>query len=464
MKDLVKAFRKEYIPLLVVYFTTGLAGLSAIAQTLFLKDILGLSAETLIEIGIYTGLPWSIKMVFGSIIDSVTFFRSNRKFYIFVGQAFVILGIIGTIDIASTQYLVAAVGEYMAVLLTGLSITLGVVISDIVADVMAIELVPNDHPEREKQLGLVQVMARLALVGGALLGSTVAGPLAAALPIAKVFAIELLCPFIAIVVTALAPAAQNNHVSPVNIKIILGGTLYGAFVILSGAFLNQDVIFLGSLLIIGLMLKGLLRDFDQTQTKGFVLAMIAIFLFRVVPGIGPAGSWWYMNELGFDEHFMGMLRIIANVAGLVTLAGLANSITSNSLLKTMSALIALMTILSIPDILIFYDLTGGLSPRTIALMDTAMIAPLAQLSMIPLGVLVARHAPAASKATYLAVTASLMNISLVGGDIITKYLNKLFIVTREDFTHLGKLMIISLSISTLLSIIGLLVLKFGSKK
>jgi MFS family permease len=461
--QVIKSIKAKYIPLLVVYFTTGLAGLSAVTATVFFKDTISLSAETLIELGVYIGLPWSIKMIFGSFIDSIKLGGNNRKSYIYLGQLLVFLGTLGMVDHTSTQYIFSALGEYAGLLLTGLTVTIGVVMSDIVADVMAIELVPEDSPNRDKELGMVQVLARLALALGGVTAALLTGYLASTFAASTVFSIELIGPVLAIVATVLSRVNYTPKVSPINRSLLLTGVGYGIFVVMSGMFLGQDIVFLGSLAIIIYMMKGLLKDFKPGAVRGFVLAMIAIFLFRVVPGIGPAGSWWYMNSLGFDESFMGTLRIIANVSGLVVLWFLANSITNHSIFKTMTVLIGLVTVLSLPDILVFYDLTGGLSARTVVLADTAMIAPLAGLSMIPLGVLIAKSAPEHARAAYISVTASLMNISLVGGDIITKYLNKIFVVTRDNFDQLGQLMIYSLIISTVLSIIGLVVLYFGGK-
>ena len=460
----IKSLKIEYLPLLAVYFTTGLAGLSAVTSTIFFKDTISLSAETLIELSVYIGLPWSVKMIFGSLIDSVKLFGNNRKNYIYLGQLLVFLGTLGMIDHTSGQVLFGLFGEYTALLLTGLLATVGVVVSDIVADVMAIELVPEDSPTREKELGMVQVLARLSLILGGVCAAFITGYLAGAFDASLVYSIELLVPVIAVIATVVATVGHVPEPSPVNKSLLLGGLGYGVFVVVSGMYLGQEAVFLGSLAIIVFMMRGLLKSFNPIAVRGFVLAMVAIFLFRVVPGVGPAGGWWYMNSLGFDAEFMGLLRIIANVSGLAVLWFLADSITNHSIFKTMAVLTGLFTLFGLPDLLVYYDLTMGLSARSVVLVDTAMIAPLGQLAMIPLGVLIAKNAPAQSRAAYISVTASLMNISLVGGDIITKYLNKIFIVTREDFSQLGELMVYGLLISTVLSILGLVILKLSESK
>ena len=460
----LSSIKAVYIPLLIVYFTTGLAGISAVTSTVFFKDTITLDAAVLISLGVYISLPWSIKMVFGSLIDSVRLFGNNRKSYIYLGQLLVFLGTVGMVDHVSTKFLISSLGEFTALLLSGLTATIGVVISDVVADVMAIELVPEDDPDRDKNLGIVQVLSRLSLMFGGLLAAFVTGPLASTFSAATVYSLELLCPAIAVVATFLSPTQAAVEPSPVNRSLLLGGVGYGALTAVLGYFFDTDIVFLVSLSILSVMMFSLIREsFPVDKIKPFVYAMLAIFLFRTVPGIGPAGSWWYMNELGFDADFMGVLRIVGSVAGFITLMFLADLITKHSIFRTMLVLTGLITILSLPDILIFYNLTFGLSPRTLVLVDAAMIAPLAQLSMIPLGVLIARNAPPASRAAYISLTASLMNISLVGGDVITKKLNEVFLVTRDDFTNLGELMIYSLLISTIFSIIGLVLLKIGGR-
>lgn len=461
----IKSIQAKYIPLLVVYFTTGLSGLSAVTSTIFFKDAVTLSPAALISLGVYISLPWSIKMVFGSLIDSVKLFGNNRKSYIYFGQFLILLSTLGMVDIASTQYTVEMFGIYIAILISGLLGTTGTVMSDIVADVMAIELVPDDHPNKGKEYGIIQVLSRLSLVTGAVIGAALTGSIATYLSLAAGFATTLICPVIAVIATMIAKVEHTPSLQPMNKLILLGGIGYGIINLIAGSFSGTEAVFSFSLLIIGIMLSILIKSsFPKHMIKPFVLAMIAIFLFRVTPGIGPAGTWWYIESLGFDNEFLGLLRLTSTITGFLVLYFLADSITNQSIFKTMLILTSAITLLSIPDILIFYNMIGGLDPRHVVWLDSAMAGPLASLSMIPLGVLVAQNAPPQQRAVYTSLTASFMNIALVGGDVITKWLNEIFIVSRTDFTQLGELMIYSLTISTLLSMVGLVVLKISGSK
>jgi hypothetical protein len=84
----------------------------------------------------------------------------------------------------------------------------------------------------------------------------------------------------------------------------------------------------------------------------------------------------------------------------------------------------------------------GFGARTIAIIDTAATSPFAQLSMIPLLTLVAVNAPAGHRATWFALMASLMNLALVAGQLLTKYLNLILPVARGQFANLPALTVI----------------------
>jgi hypothetical protein len=81
-------------------------------------------------------------------------------------------------------------------------------------------------------------------------------------------------------------------------------------------------------------------------------------------------------------------------------------------------------------------LTGGVvDAHFIALVDTALESPLGQIAMIPMLAWIARCAPDDLKATYFAVMASFTNLALSLGQLGTKYLNDIFVVTREVRDH-----------------------------
>ncbi len=124
-------------------------------------------------------------------------------------------------------------------------------------------------------------------------------------------------------------------------------------------------------------------------------------------------------------------------------------------------LIFLGFLFSLPDVALFHGLheSLGISPRTIALLDTVAESPLVHLSMIPMLALIAYYAPDGQRATWFAVSASLMNLATTAGSLLTKYLNKMFVVSREikdqsglvvtqaDYSELGVLLWTAILIS-----------------
>ena len=82
----------------------------------------------------------------------------------------------------------------------------------------------------------------------------------------------------------------------------------------------------------------------------------------------------------------------------------------------------------------------GFGAPTIAILDAAATSPFAQLSMIPLLTLCAVYAPAGRRASWFALMASLMNIALVAGGLLTKYLNQILVVARGDYANLPMLL------------------------
>ena len=110
-----------------------------------------------------------------------------------------------------------------------------------------------------------------------------------------------------------------------------------------------------------------------------------------------------------------------------------------SILFIVATLTVAGTLLALPIVGMYYGLhewtaahTGGLvDARFIALVDTALESPLGQIAMVPMLAWIARAAPERLKATYFAVMASFTNLALSAAQLGTKYLNQLFLVTRE---------------------------------
>ena len=174
--------------------------------------------------------------------------------------------------------------------------------------------------------------------------------------------------------------------------------VFGAVVLaigLGGVPLGQELIFIVSLTVIALMLARIGEELDETHRKRIFYAALVIFLYRASPGVGEGYRWFTIDVLGFDEAFYGTLAQIG--AGL-SLAGawlFSDVITRQPIAKVLLWLTIIGTVLSLPTIglaLRWDEWTMamfGFGARTIALVDTTVTSPFAELSMIPALTLVA---------------------------------------------------------------------------
>src|SRR6185295_5921292 len=87
----IRAMRMRYLPLLMVYFAYGALGLTGIAEAFWIKQSLIMTPAAL---GVWLTLPWTVKMVFGELVDTIPLLGSQRRAYIFVGAGMIAAGFI----------------------------------------------------------------------------------------------------------------------------------------------------------------------------------------------------------------------------------------------------------------------------------------------------------------------------------------------------------------------------------
>jgi hypothetical protein len=187
-----------------------------------------------------------------------------------------------------------------------------------------------------------------------------------------------------------------------------------------------------------------------------------------------------IDDLGFDQQFLAALSLIG---ATLTLAGMfifRRFMAERSIAYIIGMLTIVGTLLSLPTIGMFYGLhvwtaahTGGLvDARFIAVIDTALESPLGQIAMIPMLAWIANSAPDKLKATFFAVMASFTNLALSASQLATKYMNEIFVVTREvkdadtgqitvpaDYSELGLLLILVTVIGLVLPLAAILLVK-----
>jgi BT1 family protein len=434
-----KTLKAAYLPVLVTYFAYGASGITSLAALYFQKDTLGITPAEAAAIAFWVGLPWSMKMVVGVASDVYPILGSRRKAYLLVGALCSLVGYL---------YLATGVSSKTAYLAAVVLVAVGFMIQDVVADALSVEVAQTDE-----EIGHIQTLGRISLLVGTISVGYASGVLTGFLGPRPVFLLGALLP-IMVALAALfvrpsergvakrAPAGREE--GPLGggraRLVLIGGLAYAAFSVgleaLAVPFAQEIVLAVSGALIVLLLLRiGL--------SRAVAVSAFVIFLYRAVPSVGQGYTYWAIDRLKFDAEFLGLLAQVSSVLSLVGLVLFRKPIASRPVSFTITWVSVASFILYLPSIGLYYGVNEwlGLSPRTFAFIDTTISAPLGQLAMVPMLVLIARTAPAGAEATMFAIMASLMNLALSASELFTRYLNTTFAVTQESYEGLGRLMI-----------------------
>jgi hypothetical protein len=170
--DIGRQFRWSYLPPLMVYLAAGVSGLTSIVGTFFIKDYLDLSAAFLAGLAFWAGIPWTLKMPIGHLVDLMW---RRKALLVYIGASLIAISILlmyGIIAHTATMATFMKV-EAWFVIATILAPT-GYVLQDVVADAMTVEAVPtidekgNLYPERDIKMmhTTMQTLGRAAIIGG----------------------------------------------------------------------------------------------------------------------------------------------------------------------------------------------------------------------------------------------------------------------------------------------------------
>ena len=76
----LRALNLRTAPPLLVYLVAGASGFASIAETFWVRERLGLPAADLLALSAWLTVPWTLKMVFGHLVDTVPVFGSRRSY------------------------------------------------------------------------------------------------------------------------------------------------------------------------------------------------------------------------------------------------------------------------------------------------------------------------------------------------------------------------------------------------
>ncbi len=488
--------RWSYLPPLMVYLAAGVSGFTGIIESFFVKEQLGLSAAFLAGLAFWAGLPWALKMPLGHLVD---LFWRRKAAFVYFGATLMALSLLIMVGLTGHQEWMASflpldIWYIISVLLS----PVGFVLQDVVADAMTVEAVsPVDDDGRplpeanlQRMHVTMQTLGRIAIIGGSALVAGLGGWLASILSYEIMYKWSLLIPLISVLGVTLGSWTTRHrrrqlrkegfrskeiddmlqtHDSRLTSPnwYILGGS--GIFVImtlllgLSDLQFKKEIIFIGSLGIIGYLIYQLVQEMDPVKRREIIGIAVIIFVFRAMPSFGPGAQWWQIDVLGFDEAFFGTLRQIASLLAIVGMFALRSWMGRRPVPYLVVFLSVYNTIMILPFIGMYFGLHlwtethFGFGARTIAIIDTMADSPLGQVAMIPMLAWIAKEAPRDKKATYFAVMAAFTNLALSASSLITNYFNKIFIIPRGQYDALGTLMITVSAMGLVLPIMTVLI-------
>lgn len=505
-------FHLSYLPPLMVYLAAGVSSLTSIVGIFFVKDYLSLSSAVLASLSFWIAIPWSLKMVFGHLVD---LFWRVKNLILFSGAVLIAASLFIMIGlIAEREAMQAILPVDTWYVISALLAPMGYVLQDSVADAMTVEAVPrfdrNGEPIDPEKIKLMhttmQTLGRVAVVGGTLLVSVInlyvfsgVESMSEAQKVQGylyVYWVALIIPLLSVLGVVIAAwikgqtraqlesrgwnpvqleqaiEVHGNSTEP-NWTILIGGLVFVLFTLtigLSQIPYGQETIFVGSLAIIVYLIAGMTSALTPEMRSTLVGTALVIFMFRAVPTPGPSITWWVIDELKFDQYFISVLTLISGILSLVGMFIFRRVMAEKPITFVIGMLAIFSTILTLPTLGMYYGLhhwtsamTGGIvDARFIALVDAAVESPLGQLAMIPMLAWIARSAPENLKATYFAVMASFTNLALSASQLGTKYLNEIYIVTREvrdpgtgivkvaaDYSQMGSILTICLVLNLL---------------
>ncbi len=511
--DLINLFRQmrlSYIPPLMVYLAAGISGITGIVGTFFIKDYLDLSAAFLAGLGFWAGLPWALKMPIGHIVDLIWRWKS---ILIFLGAALISAGLLIVYGlIAHTAYMKQFMSGSSWFILSVIISPVGYMLQDVVADAMTVEAVPEKDENGEKfdektlksMHTTMQTLGRVAIIGGTVLVSIIniiafsgvseLSEEQKVITYGNIYLMALAIPLVSIIGVVFAEflkrkgrisrERENSNIS-VNWWILGGSMIFVAFTIgtgLSGIAYSQEIVFAGSMAIIIFLMRKLIAELPDKSRATLIGTAVIIFVFRAVPGVGPGEGWFQIDELGFDEQFLSYLYLIVSVFTLVGMMVSLPLMSRVSIVGIILFLSILDAVMALPGIGLFYGIhewtaahtNGVVDAKFIAIVNTALESPFGQVAMIPMLAWIAKNAPEHLKATFFAVFASFSNISLSASSLGTKYMNEIFVVTREirngatqiiqtaaNYSELGMLLITACALGLALRLLAVVIIQKG---
>ncbi|XP_068635040.1 folate-biopterin transporter 1, chloroplastic [Aristolochia californica] len=395
----------DNIAVAMVYFVQGVLGLSRLAVSFYLKDDLHLDpAETAVVSG-FSALPWLVKPLYGFISDSFPLLGYRRRSYL------VLSGLLGAFSWSlMATFVDSKYGAAFCILLGSLSVAF----SDVVVDSMVVE---RARGESRSTSGSLQSLCWGSSAFGGIVSAYFSGSLVGTYGVRFVFGVTA---FLPLLTSAVAVLVKEQSVS-------MGRNLS----LSSPGFIESSK-------------QNILQLWDAVRQPNIFLPTLFIFLWQATPQSDSAMFYFTTNMLHFTPEFLGRVKLVTSVASLLGVALYNGCLKEVPLRKIFFLTTILGSALGLTQLILVTGLNRefGLSDEWFAIGDSLIITVLGQASFMPVLVLAARICPEGIEATLFATLMSISNAGGLTGGLLGAGLTQIFGVTKDNFDHLGLLILI----------------------
>lgn len=388
---------RELVAIGVIYFIQGALGLAQLAVSFFFKDDLGLTpAETASLIGLVM-VPWTVKPFYGFISDSVPIWGYRRRPYL------VFFGILGALAWVGMATIVDSAP--LAVLFIGIA-SLSVSFSDALIDAL---IVQRARLEEKGDAGSLQSFGWGAVSVGGVTAAFLSGYLLEHYGTRVVFLITALLPLIGGIASF---AIQDDRVTGQS----------------QGKFLPQW------------------RSLRQAVTNPKILLPTAfLFLWQATPSADTAFFFFTTNDLHFNPQFLGTVRLVTNLAGLLGVWVFHRFLRQVPIRRIFAWTTVISTLLGLTTLILVthFNRQLGIDDRWFSMGDSLILTVAGRIAFMPTLVLAARLCPEGVEATLFALLMSVLNLAGLCSQQLGALLTHLFHVTESDFQNLWLLILVA---------------------
>ncbi len=388
---------RELVAIGVIYFIQGALGLAQLAVSFFFKDDLGLTpAETASLIGLVM-VPWTVKPFYGFISDSVPIWGYRRRPYL------VFFGILGALAWVGMATIVDSAP--LAVLFIGIA-SLSVSFSDALIDAL---IVQRARLEEKGDAGSLQSFGWGAVSMGGVTAAFLSGYLLEHYGTRVVFLITALLPLIGGIASF---AIQDDRVTGQS----------------QGKFLPQW------------------RSLRQALTNPQILLPTAfLFLWQGTPSADTAFFFFTTNDLHFNPQFLGTVRLVTNLAGLLGVWVFHRFLRQVPIRRIFAWTTVISTLLGLTTLILVthFNRQLGIDDRWFSMGDSLILTVAGRIAFMPTLVLAARLCPEGVEATLFALLMSVLNLAGLCSQQLGALLTHLFHVTESDFQNLWLLILVA---------------------